>query len=379
MTEQRRGESPRCDRCRSPYPRRPRRHDYGTVLRNSTSRFHSSPTTSKPLHTGGGRDSDRRRQYGLRTFRGFPRRLSHHCPTARATGNRAPPVCASRETARARDRSYDSPRGRCPQLCACRALPLVCYRARNGSTLCLRSGVRSLRSETTRRSSRPSSGDSLQISGLLVSTAAGRSPSYMWPSAIGSSRRSSNAGGRRRAGPRSARSAASCPQPSARRSPYAEARARSPQGESSRPAGPACGRPPAPQGSGYGSGVEPPRNRPMPDLAHGPGRTFVYAPVPPGRGLRGHRLRVCQLSIGGTAAVRRFLFAADLTVPTTRPPPLRDHSPITRGGRVRSLLGPSVVRAPGPASTALRAPHGRSARAERRSGGRANPPQSSPS
>lgn len=181
MTEQRRGESPRCDRCRSPYPRRPRRHDYGTVLRNSTSRFHSSPTTSKPLHTGGGRDSDRRRQYGLRTFRGFPRRLSHHCPTARATGNRAPPVCASRETARARDRSYDSPRGRCPQLCACRALPLVCYRARNGSTLCLRSGVRSLRSETTRRSSRPSSGDSLQISGLLVSTAAGRSPSYCGP------------------------------------------------------------------------------------------------------------------------------------------------------------------------------------------------------
>ncbi len=52
---------------------------------------------------------------------------------------------------------------------------------------------------------------------------------------------------------------------------------------------------------------------------------------------------------------------------------------ITHGGRARSVLGLPLVWAPRLASTALRAPCGRSASAEQRSGGRANPPQSSPS
>jgi transposase len=52
-------------------------------------------------------------------------------------------------------------------------------------------------SPAIRRTSRSSSGDSLQTSALLVSTAASRSPSYMSPSASGSPRRTSTAKGSR--------------------------------------------------------------------------------------------------------------------------------------------------------------------------------------
>lgn len=73
----------------------------------------------------------------------------------------------------------------------------VLYGTRKRSTLRCRSGGRSVNFEMNPRNSGPSPENSAQTDGFLVRTADSRSPSYMCPSAIGFSRSTSTASGRR--------------------------------------------------------------------------------------------------------------------------------------------------------------------------------------